>query len=194
MDPERFRRLNKLFQAAAEAPPQERQALVEEAVAEDPQVGGRLAAMLAAHDQSLDLLALRPGLAEEGDPADRPDLVAPAPARIGPYRVLGEIGRGGMGAVYLAVRDDGSYTQQVAIKLVKRGMDSDEILRRFVAERQILAQLQHPNIARLLDGGSTADGRPYFVLEHIDGRPLVAYCAEVRLGAACAATSCLPAG
>src|SRR5689334_24949395 len=84
--------------------------------------------------------------------------------QIGPYRVLRRIGQGGMGAVYLATRDDHEFKQQVAIKLVKRGMDSEFVLRRFRNERQILAALNHPNIARLLDGGTTADGRPYFVM------------------------------
>ena len=77
--------------------------------------------------------------------------------RVGPYRVLSELGHGGMGAVYLAVRDPASFTHKVALKLIKRGMDTDEIVRRFVAERQILASLAHPNIARLFDGGSTVD-------------------------------------
>ena len=80
--------------------------------------------------------------------------------RVGPYEVVREIGRGGMGAVYLARRVDGEYDHEVAIKLLKRGTDTDEVLRRFRAERQILARLQHPNIARLLDGGTTGDGLP----------------------------------
>src|SRR5205085_3373932 len=86
---------------------------------------------------------------------------------IGPYRVLRRIGQGGMGAVYLAERDAAEFKQQVAIKLVKRGMDTEFVLRRFLNERQILAALNHPNIARLLDGGTTPDGRPYFVMEDI---------------------------
>ncbi len=97
-------------------------------------------------------------------------------ARIGVYRVLSELGRGGMGAAYLAVRDDQTYHKRVAIKLIKRGMDTDAILRRFRHERQMLADLQHPNIVMLLDGGTTADGRPYFVMEYVDGLPLDAYC------------------
>ena len=83
-------------------------------------------------------------------------------ARVGPYRIVREIARGGMGAVYLAERADGQFEQRVALKVVKRGMDSDEIHRRFLAERQILARLEHPDIARLLDGGVT-DGRPALV-------------------------------
>jgi non-specific serine/threonine protein kinase/serine/threonine-protein kinase len=100
----------------------------------------------------------------------------PSGGRVGPYRLLREIGRGGMGTVYLAARDDGEFKHQVAIKLVKRGMDTDRILARFRHERQILAGLDHPNIARLLDGGHTDDGRPYFVMEYVDGESVREYC------------------
>lgn len=100
---------------------------------------------------------------------------------IGPYRLLHQLGRGGMGSVYLAKRDDGQYDQQVALKLIKRGMDSEELIRRFRRERQILANLAHPNISRLLDGGITADGRPFFVMEYVDGEPIVEYVRRERL-------------
>ena len=85
--------------------------------------------------------------------------------RLGAYRVVKEIGRGGMGAVYLAIRDDDQFQKQVAIKVVKQGMDTAEVLGRFRHERQILANLDHPYIARLLDGGTTSDGRPFFVMD-----------------------------
>ena len=100
---------------------------------------------------------------------------------IGPYKLIRKIGQGGMGAVYLASRDDDEYKKRVAIKLVKRGMDSEEVLNRFRHERQILASLDHPNIARLLDGGTTEDGLPYFVMEYIEGTPVDTYCDERRL-------------
>src|ERR1044071_1467079 len=96
-------------------------------------------------------------------------------SNIGPYRIIRRIGQGGMGAVYLAARDDDQFKKQVAIKLIRRGMDSDFVLRRFRNERQILASLDHPNIARLLDGGTTEDGRPYFVMEYIEGKPITEY-------------------
>jgi len=95
---------------------------------------------------------------------------------VGNYRLLQEIGRGGMGTVWLAERADGHFEQRVAIKLMKRGMDSDEILARFRRERQILARLDHPNIARLMDGGIAADGMPYFVMEYIDGERITDWC------------------
>lgn len=90
------------------------------------------------------------------------------PQRIGSYKILREIGRGGMGKVYLAARDD-EIKKKVALKVIKRGMDTDEILRRFRNERQILASLEHPNIARLLDAGTTSESLPFFVMEYIDG-------------------------
>jgi serine/threonine protein kinase len=101
--------------------------------------------------------------------------------RIGPYEIQRELGRGGMGTVYLAARADREFTHAVALKIIKRGMDTSAIVRRFRTERQILADLEHPYIARLLDGGTTADGLPYLVMEYVDGQPLTTYCDERRL-------------
>ena len=98
---------------------------------------------------------------------------------VGPYKIVREIGRGGMGTVYLAERADQEFAKLVAIKLIKRGMDTDFVLKRFRNERQILANLDHPNIARLLDGGTNADGLPYFVMEYVDGVSINEYCAEL---------------
>ena len=101
--------------------------------------------------------------------------------RVGSYRIVRELGRGGMGAVYLAVRADDEFQKRVAIKLVKRGMDTDFILRRFRQERQILASLDHTYIARLMDGGTTEDGLPYFVMEYIEGLPINQFCDAHKL-------------
>jgi eukaryotic-like serine/threonine-protein kinase len=101
---------------------------------------------------------------------------------VGSYRILQEIGHGGMGTVYLAERIDEQFQKHVAVKLIKRGMDTDAVLRRFHDERKILAELDHPNIARLIDGGTTPDGRPYFLMEYVDGQPIDRYCDERRLG------------
>ena len=101
--------------------------------------------------------------------------------RIGAYRLVAEIGRGGMGAAYLAERADQAYQKQVAIKLIKRGLDIDALLRRFRHERQILANLNHPNIAMLLDGGTTTEGLPYFVMEYVDGLPIDLFCDANKL-------------
>src|SRR5262249_56131407 len=95
--------------------------------------------------------------------------------RIGPYQVERMIGSGGMGSVYVALRVD-DLQQRVALKLIKRGLDSDELVQRFRLERQVLAGLNHPHIARLLDGGASEDGLPYFVMEFIDGQPIDSYC------------------
>ena len=99
--------------------------------------------------------------------------------KIGVYIIENEIGRGGMGAVYLAKRADKEFEKQVAVKLIKRGLDTDEIIRRFRNERQILAALDHPNITRLIDGGTTHDGLPYLVMDYVEGEPLTKYC-EVK--------------
>jgi serine/threonine protein kinase len=96
--------------------------------------------------------------------------------RLGAYRIEREVARGGMGTVYEAIRVDNEFTKRAAIKVVKRGMDTDFVLRRFRKERQILAALNHANIASLLDGGTTDDGLPYFVMEYIEGKPLYKYC------------------
>jgi eukaryotic-like serine/threonine-protein kinase len=96
--------------------------------------------------------------------------------RVGPYRLIRELGRGGMGAVYLGVRDDDAFQKRVAVKVLKRGMDTEAIVRRFRHERQILAGLEHQNIAGLLDGGTTQDGLPYFAMEYVEGQPIVDYC------------------
>lgn len=101
--------------------------------------------------------------------------------RLGIYRVASELGRGGMGAVYLALRDDEEFERRVALKIVKRGMDTAEVLARFRYERQILANLEHPYIARLFDGGSTDDGVPFFVMEYVEGKPVNHFCRENRL-------------
>src|SRR5688572_12689106 len=101
--------------------------------------------------------------------------------RVGAYRLIRALGGGGMGTAYLAARADDAFQKDVAIKLIKRGMDTAAVLRRFRHERQILAGLDHPNIARLLDGGTTADGLPYFVMEYVDGEPLDQYSARRAL-------------
>src|SRR6185503_16951073 len=100
---------------------------------------------------------------------------------IGRYRVERRIASGGMGTVYFAQRADEQFTQRVALKIVKRGMDTEEILQRFRRERQTLAALEHPNIARLIDGGASPEGQPYLVMEFVEGEPIDAYCDLRRL-------------
>jgi serine/threonine-protein kinase len=140
---------------------------------------------LLAHEPGADDFLNRPALVLAGSALD-PDTGAPADdavgTSVGPWRIERRIASGGMGSVYLAVRSDGQFRQQVAIKVVKRGMDSEEVLRRFAQERRTLGALDHPNIARLLDAGVTADGRPALVMEYVPGTPISEYCDEHRLG------------
>lgn len=103
------------------------------------------------------------------------------PERIGEYKIIRLIGSGGMGLVYLAQRGDSTFSQTVALKVIKKGMDSEDILHRFEMERQLLSGLNHPNIARLIDGGTTDDGRPFFALEFVDGQPIDKYCDTNKL-------------
>ena len=170
MDPARWKAAKSLFQEALDRTPDERSAFLVSACAGDAALHAEVAALLDAHDEAGDRF--------DGSLLGEAASVAAPPERLGPYRVLRELGRGGMGTVYLAEREGADFHQQVAIKLIHRGMDSDAILRRFRNERRILASLNHANIARLFDGGTTDDGLPYFVMEHVDGLPLDRWCAE----------------
>jgi eukaryotic-like serine/threonine-protein kinase len=180
MTPERWRQVEEIFQAALDLGPQDRSRYVSEACAADVGLKRDVENLLSQHESAGHLLeeplygdtelsALEAFAYEEDDDP----LIG---RRLGAYRIEREVGRGGMGAVYEAVRVDNEFVLRVAIKLVKRGMDTDFVLRRFRKERQILAALDHPHIARLLDGGTTADGLPYFVMEYIEGQPLYRYC------------------
>ena len=117
----------------------------------------------------------------------------PLGSRVGPYRLIDELGRGGMAVVYLAERADGAFTQQVALKIVKRGIDTDDVLSRFRQERQILAALAHDNIARLFDGGVAPDGRPYLAMELVRGEPIDRYCDRLGLDLAARVDLCIAA-
>jgi eukaryotic-like serine/threonine-protein kinase len=178
-DREDWSRLSPLLDELLELPAGPRAARLQEACAGDEALKGHLERLLAADEVGsfLDETAapFHALVADAADSAPADDAPA-AGARCGPWRLVRELGHGGMGTVFLAERADGQFQQQVALKVVKRGMDTDEILRRFLAERQILARLQHPHIARLLDGGVTEDGRPYFVMEHVEGTSIAAYC------------------
>jgi tetratricopeptide (TPR) repeat protein len=171
-------RIQEIFFRAADLPPSERQVFLEGVCHGDAKLRSEIEALLqadAAGDASI-AAAIESevsALLEEDTP-----LVG---TRMGPYRLLKEIGRGGMGSVYLGERDDEHYSKLVAVKVVKRGMDSAEVLARFRHERQILAGLEHPYIARLIDGGTTPDGRPFFVMEYVQGQPIDAYCREQGL-------------
>src|SRR5262249_40265359 len=165
MTPERWQRIEELFRAALQRQAGQRAAFLDEACAQDPALRREVETLIAAHEQAPSFrdhpasplpTGARPAPDSEGALTQGP--------RIGPYQILQEIGHGGMGTVYLAIRGDDQYRKRVAIKLVRRGLNSEAIVRRFLNERQILAGLDHPNIAKLLDGGTAPDGSPYFVM------------------------------
>ncbi|XOV84248.1 MAG: tetratricopeptide repeat protein [bacterium] len=172
MDKQRWQALQAIFHQALERPPEERQAYVD-AHAPDPELRQEILDLLDA--EHADDLLVDPAAAILAD-----DLNLEG-ARIGNYQVIEQIGTGGMGSVYLASRADGAFDKQVAVKIVKKGMDSAAVVERFAQERQILASLNHPHIAGVLDGGVTPDGRPYFVMEYVNGIPLTEYCDEQKL-------------
>jgi tetratricopeptide (TPR) repeat protein len=184
MDPARWHRIESIFSAALELPARERERFLEGECAGDEDLRREVAAMIASDGEGvgqIDALVQQAAAvlsAEEDADHSRSNIGR----RIGSYQIVRLIGRGGMGAVYQAVRADDQYLQSVAIKLIAYGSDSPEALARFRTERQILATLQHPNIAAMLDGGATDDGQPYIVMEYIEGEPLVDYARSRRLG------------
>ena len=179
MTPGDFDRVKEALLRIREAPAWDRARLLESLRAEDASLHAEVESLLGeAIAPILGTGMLARGLAIPPEPF-RP---GPHPERLGPYRVSRVLGEGGMGTVYLATRDDDVYRKVVAVKLVHGGGQNPEVLRRFRAERQILATLDHPNIARLLDGGSTDSGDPYLAMEYVDGVPIDRYCDGKRLG------------
>ncbi len=181
MTPERSQKIEEIFHAVVELAPADRERYLCLACNDDITLKQDVENRLSQHDSAATTGAgsFDPQAAPTGPPLWRYDQTQDIDPligrRLGAYRIERQIGRGGMGAVYEAVRADREFTKRVAIKLVKRGMDTDFILRRFRKERQILAALDHPHIALLLDGGTTDDGLPFFVMEFIEGQPLYRY-------------------
>ncbi|HEX4809882.1 MAG TPA: serine/threonine-protein kinase [Bryobacteraceae bacterium] len=184
-DPERWKRLETLFYAASELDEQKRGEFLDQACGQDAQLRAEVESLLFSSKQTLGLLQ-EPVLAAAQEIAAAVQEI-PGPSygpgmRIGNYELLRLLGEGGMGKVYLATRADDSYQQKVAIKLVAMVFGPDPgAVRRFRSERQILANLNHPNIARLLDGGVTGDGVPYLVMEYVDGITVAEYCRRNKL-------------
>ncbi|MBM3727163.1 MAG: tetratricopeptide repeat protein [Acidobacteria bacterium] len=182
MERGRWALVEEVFHAASELPAELRAAYLDRACAGDEELRAEIGALLDAVDDT----GGRNTLLRQAVSAEAADVVtAGAEGRaIGPYRVIRRLGQGGMGAVYLAHRADDQYQKQVAIKLIRAGFEQRAgLLRRFLNERQILANLEHPNIARLLDGGITDEGQPYLVMELIDGVPLDEFAAARGLDA-----------
>lgn len=176
MNADTWARLQSLFHRAEELPPDEREDFLDGECAGEPELAKEVRSLLAAPGDSALLAAPVDDLAEEWAaggwaPGDR----------VGPYRILSELASGGMGTVYLAERADGAFEQQVALKIVRGVVASPSAIARFLAERRILARLEHPNVARLLDGGTTEQGAPYFAMERVEGEPIDRYCDRRRL-------------
>lgn len=178
---DKWDQVERVFLAVVDLPPSQQTALLEEMCEGDSQLRTEVESMLRADTTSESVFASAFATAVKKEAASFMDPSRLEGSRIGPYRLIHEIGRGGMGSVYLAARADEQYESNVAIKLVRAGYDTDFVLRRFRGERQILARLQHPNIGRLLDGGTTENKIPYLVMEYVQGSRITAYAAEHRL-------------
>ena len=180
MSAPRWEEVDGLLDAALDLPPHARAALLDDPTTGTASVRLEVRRLLALEDAAASFLGepaaefAAPLLDDVDEDAERAPL---PPSRVGPYRIVGEAGRGGMGTVYAAERDDAQFHQRVALKLVRGAEFADpHLLRRFREERQILASLEHPSIARLLDGGVTAEGLPYFAMEYVEGVPIDRYC------------------
>ncbi len=178
MTPERWQLVKETLARALEySADDERSAFLQSACADDTALSREVQSLLdQPNDDEFDLCAESIGLTRPGTVKDPNQ-----GRRIGAYELVRELGRGGMGTVWLARRADQQFEKLVAIKLLKRGTDTEEVLRRFEGERRLLAQLQHPNIASLFDGGTTEDGLPYFVMEYVPGVPVTTFCQEKKL-------------
>ena len=171
--------INDLFHAALQLDPSERAEYLRNQCS-DEDVREEVLSLLSAHHDAGDFIQTPISAIQNVWNDPEPDALK-AGETIGAYQVLKQIGHGGMGAVYLGVRADQTYEKHVAVKLLKPGMDTAEVLRHFRNERQILADFDHPNIARLLDGGTTQSGLPYLVMEYVEGVPVDVYCDQHRL-------------
>ena len=177
---DRFRRVDEVFDAVLDLPTAEQAAYIDRACEDDGDLRAEVIQLLRAHHRTASILdapavRLSPLLFEGSEP-----LSEPVPERIGAFRVVRAIGQGGMGQVFLGERADGQFAQRVALKLIRHPMPG--LVRRFLEERRILALLEHPHIARLVDGGITADGLPFFAMEFVDGEPIDRYCDSNEIG------------
>jgi len=180
----RWRQMDALFDALLELPEEEREAALDRGCKDDPELRRAVERLMAAEAEAGTFLAT-PAVPRAAIPSSLRHAVGPADdlvgTRVGPYRLVRFLGDGGMGTVYLSQRED-DYRQEVAIKLVRQSAIRPEARRRLRTERQALARLAHPNIARLYDGGSTPEGVPYLVMERVDGLPIDRFCDGHRLG------------
>lgn len=176
MNPEKWKQIQTLFKEVIELDVDSRTTRMEQLKTDDPLLFEEIRSLLEADSTSTSLLD---GFAIEA--IDLSDLVTVEGVRVGPFKIEKKIGSGGMGNVYLARRAEGGFEQTVALKLIKYGMGTEAAVRRFQSERSILARLQHPNIARLTDGGITVEGRPWFAMEFVKGETLLDWCNRLNL-------------
>ena len=201
MTGQRWKQVRDLFDAALEQPIHLRDRFLADRTPGDPRMAQEVRELLASYQESDHMLtqpaikgleALLPSASAPPDldqtvpttiirPADNTDTGSMIGRRMGHYRLIRKIGSGGMGTVFVAARDDRQFEQPVAIKVVRPSMNTSQILQRFLQERRVLAGLEHPNIARLIDGGSSEEGLPYLVMEYVEGVPIDKYCEERRL-------------
>lgn len=178
MNSEQWNRVQIFFKELIDLDPDSRSTRMEQIKTEDPNLFDELRSLLAADSMETSLLD---GFAVEN--IDLSELVPMEGVQIGPFEIVRQIGSGGMGNVYLARRVKGGFEQTTALKLIKYGMGSEPAIRRFEAERNILARLQHPHIARLVDGGLTSEGRPWFAMEYVEGEDILSWCQRLELPA-----------
>lgn len=181
MTPERWQQVRQVLSAVVALPANLRKDFLETSCGGDTELHAEVESLLVAHEQAQSQFLETPVINLRSLPASVPVVATRAGRRIGSYLVIEELGRGGMGEVYRAVRADGEFKKEVAIKLVRGGYNSSTILERFRNERQILASLDHPNIARLIDGGTTDEGISYLVMELVEGATIDSYCDAHRL-------------
>ncbi|MEE4271442.1 MAG: serine/threonine-protein kinase [Thermoanaerobaculales bacterium] len=181
MQPDRWRRAREIFDRVSDLEPEARAAALEELAGGDDELRREVESLLVASGEAeTDIPRLIGAAARSALATNDGGTVMPG-ATVGPYRLINLLGRGGMGSVYLAERADGAFSHRVALKVLRSGLSDTGMEARFRSERQILADLRHPNIARLIDGGTTDDGAPYLVLEYVEGRPIDRWCDEQRL-------------
>lgn len=194
MNPSRWQQIEEIFQNVVDLTPKERSAFLKRECQNDSELKTEVEKLLNDYDSADSFIespvwtdsffinsSAKKAISDSFNKLPEEAVDKLIGKNIGVYQLTEEIGKGGMGAVYLGTRTDGSFRQTVAVKLIKRGMDTDFVLKRFRQERQILANLNHPNIALLLDGGTTDDDLPYFVMEFIEGSPLYKFCDQKKL-------------
>ncbi len=176
MQAERWRRLEEIFQSALDCEPHTRAAWLDAVCDGDLELHSEVDSLLAAYEQGNFDCTQAAAFEDAIKVLEQRAARLPEGRRIGPYRVVRELGRGGMSRVYLAARADQAFEKLVAIKVVELGLDAEDVARRFQGERQILARLDHPNITRIVDGGTTEDGLPFLVMDYVEGEPIDRYC------------------